>query len=87
MKHNKLQKIFATIETIHALEILDSRRNPTIRTFIKLSDGTMGVAYVPSEASTRENETNRYLGKGVLGAIDNVNEVIAPKLAGIKVNR
>ena len=95
MKHNKLRQSFATIEEIHAMEILDSRGNPTIRTFIKLNDGTIGVASVPSGASTGENEavelrdgqTNRYLGKGVLDAVDNVNDVITPKLIGMEANR
>ena len=95
MKHHKLRKTFATIESIHALEILDSRGNPTIRTFIKLDDGTVGVASVPSGASTGENEAvelrdgeaGRYLGKGVLDAVENVNKTIAPKLAGVEVNR
>ena len=95
MKPNKLRKNFATIENIHALEILDSRGNPTVRTFITLDNGMVGVASVPSGASTGENEavelrdhdTRRYFGQGVLNAVANVNEVIAPKLLGLEVNR
>jgi enolase len=72
------------------MEILDSRGNPTLRAFITLFDGTTAAASVPSGASTGENEAvelrdgdpKRYGGKGVLKAVANVNEVIAPKLHG-----
>ena len=78
------------IETIHASEILDSRGNPTVEVEVTLDNGVMGRAAVPSGASTGENEAlelrdgdkERYLGKGVLKAVDNVNKVIAPALKG-----
>ena len=70
---------------IHAREILDSRGNPTIEVEVMLASGFVGRAAVPSGASTGENEAlelrdgdkNRYLGKGVLKAVDNVNTIIA----------
>ncbi len=79
------------IRVIDSMEILDSRGNPTIRTFVELEDGTVGVASVPSGASTGENEAlelrdgdpKRYGGKGVLKAVANVKEVIAPRLKGM----
>ncbi|MGQ9500086.1 MAG: phosphopyruvate hydratase [Dissulfurimicrobium sp.] len=79
------------IAEIEAMEILDSRGNPTIRTFVTLEDGSLGVASVPSGASTGENEAielrdkdqSRYGGKGVLKAVENVQDVIAPTLKGI----
>jgi enolase len=78
------------IMDIFAREILDSRGNPTIEVEVTLSDGSVGRAAVPSGASTGENEAielrdgdkKRYLGRGVLKAVRNVNEVIAPKLFG-----
>ena len=78
------------IEKIHAREILDSRGNPTVEVEVTLENGVMGRAAVPSGASTGENEAlelrdgdkNRYLGKGVLKAVENVNKVIAPALKG-----
>ena len=78
------------IEKIHAREILDSRGNPTVGVEVTLENGVMGRAAVPSGASTGENEAlelrdgdkERYLGKGVLKAVDNVNKVIAPALKG-----
>ncbi len=81
-----------TIDHIHALEILDSRGNPTVRVHLTLNDGTAVSASVPSGASTGENEAvelrdgdkNRYGGKGVLKACANVNEKIAPKLTGMR---
>lgn len=79
-----------TIEHIHGREILDSRGNPTVEAEVQLSDGTWGMAAVPSGASTGENEAlelrdgdkGRYLGKGVLKAVANVNEQIAKALYG-----
>ncbi|MEJ5169887.1 MAG: phosphopyruvate hydratase [Fimbriimonadales bacterium] len=79
------------ITDLKAIEILDSRGNPTVRAFLTLSDGTSVSASVPSGASTGENEAvelrdgdkKRYLGKGVLQAVRNVNEVIAPKVVGM----
>ena len=81
------------ISSIKAMEILDSRGNPTIRVYVELDDGTDAVASVPSGASTGENEAiemrdgdkARYAGKGVLKAVDNVNEKIAPALLGMDV--
>ncbi len=81
------------IEKIHAREILDSRGNPTVEVEVTLENGVMGRAAVPSGASTGENEAlelrdgdkGRYLGKGVLKAVDNVNKVIAPALKGDSV--
>src|SRR5262245_48373324 len=82
------------IESVHAREILDSRGNPTIEVDVELEDGTIGRAAVPSGASTGrheavelrdEKEKSRYLGKGVLTAVENVNEEIAPELIGLDV--
>ena len=80
-----------TIEVIRALEILDSRGNPTVRVRVTLDNGITASASVPSGASTGENEAlelrdgdkKRYGGKGVLKAVANVNEKIAPKLLGL----
>jgi len=79
------------IAAVDALEILDSRGNPTIRVFVDLEDGSRGTASVPSGASTGENEAielrdnnqARYLGKGVRTAVDNVTNTIAPEIIGI----
>jgi enolase len=79
------------IESVRALEILDSRGNPTVRVFLTLDNGITTSASVPSGASTGENEAvelrdddgRRYGGKGVLKAVTNVNEVIAPQLVGM----
>ncbi len=79
------------IEKIVAREILDSRGNPTIEVDVLLESGVIGRAAVPSGASTGENEAielrdgdkSRYLGKGVLKAVANVNEKLAPALIGI----
>lgn len=78
------------IEKIHAREILDSRGNPTVEVEVTLENGVMGRASVPSGASTGENEAlelrdgdkSRFGGKGVLKAVDNVNNIIAPALVG-----
>jgi len=80
----------ATIENIHAREILDSRGNPTVEVEVTLVDGTVGRAAVPSGASTgahealelRDGDAKRYDGLGVLQAVANVNEKIAPALSG-----
>ena len=77
---------------IHAREILDSRGNPTLEVEVTLASGFVGRAAVPSGASTGENEAlelrdgdkDRYLGKGVLKAVDNVNKVIAEELLGME---
>ena len=79
-----------TITDIHAREVLDSRGNPTVEVEVILSDGSFGHAIVPSGASTgiheavelRDNDAKRYCGKGVLKAVENVNETIAPVLIG-----
>jgi enolase len=79
-----------SIERIHAREILDSRGNPTVEVDVRLEGGAFGRAAVPSGASTGEHEAwelrdgdkHRYGGKGVLRAVANVNEKIAPVLAG-----
>ena len=80
----------ADIMHVFAREILDSRGNPTVEAEVVLDDGAHGRAGVPSGASTGEHEAHelrdggkRYLGKGVLQAVDNVNEVIADELAGL----
>ena len=81
------------IEKVHAREILDSRGNPTVEVEVTLCNGVVGRASVPSGASTGENEAlemrdgdkGRYLGKGVLKAVENVNNVIAPALKGMSV--
>ena len=81
----------AKISAVHAMEILDSRGNPTIRVFVHLDNGIVEQASVPSGASTGENEAvelrdgdkKRYGGKGVLKAVENVNSIIAPKVAGL----
>ena len=80
----------STIIDIHAREILDSRGNPTVEVDVILEDGTMGRAAVPSGASTgayeavekRDNDSERYLGKGVLEAVAAVNGEIAEELVG-----
>jgi enolase len=79
------------IASIHAREILDSRGNPTVEADVVLEDGTRGRAAVPSGASTGEHEAvelrdgdkKHYMGKGVLHAVENVESVIAPELAGM----
>src|SRR5437899_8407645 len=79
------------IVAVHAREILDSRGNPTVEVEIELRSGARGSAKVPSGASTgihealelRDGDKSRFGGKGVLKAIANVNEVIAPKIAGM----
>jgi enolase len=81
----------ATIKAIRAREILDSRGNPTIEVQVELSDGATGIAAVPSGASTgkheavelRDGDKRRYGGLGVLKAVTNVNNKIAPALAGM----
>jgi len=79
------------IEKIWAREILDSRGNPTVEAEVMLEDGTLGIAAVPSGASTGENEAvelrdgdqNRYLGKGVRKAVENIIEKIACEIEGM----
>ena len=82
----------ADIVGAKAREILDSRGNPTVEVDVLLEDGSVGRAAVPSGASTGEHEAvelrdgdkSRYLGKGVLKAVKNVNEVIAPEICGME---
>jgi len=79
------------ITDVHAREILDSRGNPTVEVDVVLDDGSFGRAAVPSGASTgafeavelRDEDSGRYLGKGVLDAVANVNDVIAPEILGM----
>ncbi|MFQ5933467.1 MAG: phosphopyruvate hydratase [Dehalococcoidia bacterium] len=83
----------ASIESIRAREILDSRGNPTVEVEVHLSDDTRGRAAVPSGASTgshealelRDGDPDRFGGKGVLKAVENVNQVIGPRLTGMSV--
>ncbi|WDU83813.1 phosphopyruvate hydratase [Caloramator sp. Dgby_cultured_2] len=86
-------KNYVEIIDIYAREVLDSRGNPTVEVEVVLEDGTVGRAIVPSGASTgafeavelRDGDKARYNGKGVLKAVDNVNNVIAPELIGMNV--
>ena len=83
----------STIEKIHAREILDSRGNPTIEVDLTLKNHLTARASVPSGASTGEHEANelrdndlsRFNGKGVLKAVENVNNIISKNLKGINV--
>ncbi|MDR2466735.1 MAG: phosphopyruvate hydratase [Prevotellaceae bacterium] len=83
----------AQILNVHARQILDSRGNPTIEVDVYTDDGALGRAAVPSGASTgvheacelRDGDTERYLGKGVLKAVENVNTVINEELSGLSV--
>jgi enolase len=83
--------MFTTIVDVMAREILDSRGNPTVEVDVLLDDGSFGRAAVPSGASTgayeaielRDTKAKRYMGKGVMKAVKNVNEVIAPEVVGI----
>lgn len=81
------------IQSIHARQILDSRGNPTVEVDVFTENGAFGRAAVPSGASTgmneavelRDGDKSKYLGKGVLKAVANVNEIIAPELVGMDV--
>ena len=81
----------STIIDVFAREVLDSRGNPTVEVEVILEDGTMGSAMVPSGASTgaheavelRDGDPKRYGGKGVLQAVKNVKETIAPEVLGL----
>jgi phosphopyruvate hydratase len=85
----------STIVDVFAREVLDSRGNPTIEVEVVLEDGTMGTAIVPSGASTgaheavelRDGDARRYGGKGVLQAVKNVNDIIAPEVIGMEAVR
>lgn len=82
------------IESIYAREVLDSRGNPTVEVEVLTISGAMGRAIVPSGASTgqkealelRDGDVKRYMGKGVLKAVENVNDIIAPILLGERVD-
>jgi len=86
-------KSFLAIDSINAIEILDSRGNPTLQVEVVTEDGDVGIASVPSGASTgsfeavelRDGDKNRYLGKGVKKAVENVNKKIAKELEGMNV--
>ena len=79
------------IKDVHAREVLDSRGNPTVEVDVTLEDGSFGRAIVPSGASTGEREAlelrdkdERYMGKGVMKAVNNVNNIIRPKVIGME---
>lgn len=82
------------IKSVKAIEILDSRGNPTLRTFVILDDGSFVSSSVPSGASTgsheaielRDNDKKRFGGKGMLNAINNINNIIAPKLVNSQLS-
>ena len=84
-------KQYLEIDEVRALEVLDSRGNPTVQVEVVLEDGSEGVAMVPSGASTgsfeavelRDGDKSRYLGKGVLKAVENVNTLIRDKIIGM----
>ena len=86
-------KDYLSIEKVSALEVLDSRGNPTVQVEVVTEGGFSGVAMVPSGASTgsfeavelRDGDKERYLGKGVLQAVENVNKKIAKKIEGMNV--
>ena len=83
------------IVNVYAREVLDSRGNPTVEVEVTTESGAFGRAIVPSGASTgeheavelRDNDKNRYLGKGVQKAVDNVNDIIAPEIQGYDVSQ
>ena len=86
-------KDYLEIESVRALEVLDSRGNPTVQVEVVTEGGFSGVAMVPSGASTgsfeavelRDGDKERYLGKGVLKAVENVNKVISKEIEGMNV--
>src|SRR5690625_1173525 len=83
------------ITDVYAREVLDSRGNPTVEVEVITESGSFGSTLVPSGASTGEHEAvelrdgdeDRYLGKGVLKAVANVNDIIAPEVVGMDVTR
>src|SRR5581483_7005104 len=83
------------IAKIHARQILDSRGNPTIEVDVYTTSGTLGRAAVPSGASTgtreavelRDGDKTKYLGKGVLKAVENVNTTIAKEIVGMEADK
>ncbi len=84
-------KQYLEIESVYAREILDSRGNPTVEVEVEVEGGFIGRAAVPSGASTgafeavelRDDDKSRYLGRGTLKAVDNVNDIIAPEVEGM----
>ena len=82
-----------SIESVLGREILDSRGNPTVEAVVTLSNGVVGISAAPSGASTgiyealelRDQDANRYLGKGTLKAVENINAIIGPNLVGMDV--
>lgn len=82
-----------SIESVLGREILDSRGNPTVEAVVTLSNGVVGISAAPSGASTgiyealelRDQDANRYLGKGTLKAVENINAIIGPSLVGMDV--
>lgn len=86
-------KKYVEIEHVHAREVLDSRGNPTVEVEVMTEEGDIGRAIVPSGASTgkfealelRDGDKNRYNGKGVVRAVNNINNCIAPEIEGINV--
>ena len=86
-------KKYIEIEYVHAREVLDSRGNPTVEVEVRTEEGDIGRAIVPSGASTgkfealelRDADKNRYKGKGVTRAVNNVNNCIAPEIEGVNV--
>ncbi|MDD3303652.1 MAG: phosphopyruvate hydratase [Clostridia bacterium] len=84
-------KQYLQIESVYAREILDSRGNPTVEVEVEVEGGFVGRAAVPSGASTgafeavelRDEDKSRYLGKGTLKAVDNINDIIAPEIEGL----
>jgi len=89
------KKNFATITGVKAREIIDSRGNPTVEADVHTSDGQVFRAAVPSGASTgiyealelRDKDMSRFLGKGCLKAVSNVNDVLSPALIGMDVTQ
>ncbi|EPR26920.1 Enolase [Geobacillus sp. WSUCF1] len=92
-RYEKECVLMSAIIDVYAREVLDSRGNPTVEVEVYTEDGGFGRALVPSGASTgeyeavelRDGDKNRYLGKGVLKAVENVNEIIAPEIIGLEV--
>src|SRR5262245_58664453 len=92
LSENFKERRMSTIVAVHGREILDSRGNPTVEVDVVLESGILGRAAVPSGASTGEHEAiemrdkdpKRYLGKGVLMAVKNVNDTIAPEIVGME---
>jgi enolase len=90
---NQTTRQFSTIASLKAREIIDSRGNPTIEADVITNHGQVFRAAVPSGASTgiyealelRDKDEKRYLGKGVLKAVDNVHKILAPALHGLNV--